>query len=437
MHKLMRSTHPAALRRSGVWLAACALLLAGALALASVWYFAPPVRIARAAGSACLECHEVQAKHPVSTLGSWHVQHASGDLCGVCHGGQPLAQDEATAHQGRRLNPMENPQASCAICHPAEYEEQLAVYSAELHMTQTARPPTTVAPSSTPEPTSTPQPTRAGSGQQTPADSKTDSAPLIASTITASPAPPTATSTLAPAPAAPAAPPGINWLGILGLARGPLLTGALWFFLLGMLLRLGLALRSGWRHQRPPVKSGGPGLAGGNVLASFGRGLLVLPFIPWLKGAWSRSRVTYLAGGIFHLGLLAVLLLSKAHIAVWKELTTLSWPALPKPVMGWLSALALLAMLALLVNRLRDPLLRLLSGAGEWLNWLLVFLPMLSGFVLARQWWLPFEAAYALHMLSVDVLLVWIPLSRIAHFMFYFISRSIHGLEFGKRSLAR
>jgi hypothetical protein len=40
-------------------------------------------------------------------------------------------------------------------------------------------------------------------------------------------------------------------------------------------------------------------------------------------------------------------------------------------------------------------------------------------------------------MLSVDLLLVWIPLSRIAHFMFYFISRSIHGLEFGKRSLAR
>jgi hypothetical protein len=435
MHKLMHSTHPAALRHAGVRLAACLLLLAGALTLASVGYFTPPpASIARAAGSACLECHEVQAKHPVSALGSWHVQHASGDLCGVCHGGQPLAQDEATAHQGTRRNPMENPQASCAICHPAEYEEQVAVYSAELSMTQTARPPT-LAPS--PTATTTPEPTQPLPLEGTIVISETHSALAPDATSTPSFAPPTATSTTAPAPAALAAPAGINWLEILGLARGPLFTGALWFFMLGMLLRLGLVLRSGWRHQRPPIKSGGVGLAGGNILASFWRGLLVLPFIPWLKGAWSRSRVTYLAGGIFHLGLLAVLLLSKAHIAVWKELTTLSWPALPKPVMGWLSAFALLAMLALLVNRLRDPLLRLLSGAGEWLNWLLVFLPMLSGFILARQWWLPFEAAYALHMLSVDLLLVWIPLSRIAHFMFYFISRSIHGLEFGKRSLAR
>ena len=42
---------------------------------------------------------------------------------------------------------------------------------------------------------------------------------------------------------------------------------------------------------------------------------------------------------------------------------------------------------------------------------------------------------FSLHMLAVDVLLIWIPLSRISHFMFYFFSRTIHGAQFGKRAV--
>jgi len=80
--------------------------------------------------------------------------------------------------------------------------------------------------------------------------------------------------------------------------------------------------------------------------------------------------------------------------------------------------------------------LRLISGPAEWLNWLLVFLPMLSGFILARKLGLPYEAAFSIHMLLVDILLVWIPLSRISHFVFYFFSRAIHGVEFHTRRAA-
>jgi hypothetical protein len=47
-----------------------------------------------------------------------------------------------------------------------------------------------------------------------------------------------------------------------------------------------------------------------------------------------------------------------------------------------------------------------------------------------------YEALYARHMITVDVLMIWIPLSRISHFVFYFFSRAIHGQEFGKRGVA-
>jgi hypothetical protein len=38
-------------------------------------------------------------------------------------------------------------------------------------------------------------------------------------------------------------------------------------------------------------------------------------------------------------------------------------------------------------------------------------------------------------MLTVDALLIWIPFSRIPHFVFYFFSRTIHGAQFGRRAV--
>jgi hypothetical protein len=61
---------------------------------------------------------------------------------------------------------------------------------------------------------------------------------------------------------------------------------------------------------------------------------------------------------------------------------------------------------------------------------------MMTGFVLARKLWLPYEVSFSIHMLLVDILLIWIPLSRISHFVFYFFARTIHGVEFNTRRVA-
>jgi nitrate reductase gamma subunit len=153
-----------------------------------------------------------------------------------------------------------------------------------------------------------------------------------------------------------------------------------------------------------------------------------------VKGTFRRNAVTYLAGGVFHLGLLAVIFFSRTHMLVWKGILGIGWPTLPPYSVGWLTAGAIVAMVALLIHRLVNPVLKLLSGPAEWFNWLFVFLPMATGFIMARQLWLPYEVAFSVHMLSVDALLVWIPLSRLSHFLFYFFSRTIHGVEFGGRS---
>ena len=78
---------------------------------------------------------------------------------------------------------------------------------------------------------------------------------------------------------------------------------------------------------------------------------------------------------------------------------------------------------------------RLITGLPEWLNWLLVFLPMVTGYMLTHHLFFPYEVLFSLHMLAVDGLLIWIPFSRISHFMFYFFARAFHGAEFGKRAV--
>lgn len=224
----------------------------------------------------------------------------------------------------------------------------------------------------------------------------------------------------------------MNWTSALEFARGPLFYGALLVFIGGMVYRLVAVLGLGWSKDRVPSR----GSKAGGMVRSFLKGILFWPFIPWVKRTFSRNPIIYLAGGLFHLGLFVVIFLGTAHMLVWKSLLGFGWPTLPLPIVDWLAAVAIIAMIILLANRIINPVLRLISGPAEYLAWLFVFLPMVSGYVLTHHLWFAYETAFTLHMWSVDWLLVYIPLSRISHFMFYFISRAIHGQEFGKRGVA-
>ncbi len=223
---------------------------------------------------------------------------------------------------------------------------------------------------------------------------------------------------------------------MLAFARGPLFYAALIVFIAGMAYRLVSVVLLGWKRDRVPAR--GSKLRG--VAITYAKGFGILPFVPWVKRIFSRNPVTYMAGGLFHLGLFVVILLGTAHMLVWKSLLGFGWATLPLPIVDWLSAVAIVAMIALFVNRLVNPVLKLISGPAEWLNLLIVFLPMVTGYGLTHHRLLgivalSYENLYIMHMMSVNLMLVWIPFSRISHFMFYFFSRTIHGAQAGKRAV--
>jgi nitrate reductase gamma subunit len=223
----------------------------------------------------------------------------------------------------------------------------------------------------------------------------------------------------------------MNWTDVLEFARGPLFYACLLVFVAGMFYRLMRVLMLGWGNDR--IKNKGSKAAG--VVKTYLKGILVWPFIPWVKRTFDRNPVIYLAGGLFHLALFTVLILGTAHMLVWKSLLGFGWPTLPLPIVDWLAAVGIVAMIGLLIHRIINPVMRLITGPAEWANWGVVFVPMVTGYIMTHHLFFRYEVLFSLHMLAVDLLLIWIPFSRIGHFMFYFFSRSIHGAEFGRRAV--
>ncbi|HPC05507.1 MAG TPA: hypothetical protein PLI60_02195 [Anaerolineaceae bacterium] len=224
----------------------------------------------------------------------------------------------------------------------------------------------------------------------------------------------------------------MNWTAVLEFARGPFFKVALLVFIAGMAYRIARIIMLGWTKDRVPPR--GSKVEGAAI--SFLKGILIWPFIPWVKDTFKRNPIIYIAGGLFHLGLFVVLILGTAHMLVWKSLLGFGWATLPLPIVDWLAAVAIVAMIVLFIHRLTNPVMRLISGWPEWLNLLFVFLPMVTGYMMTHHLFFRYEVLYSLHMLSVNIMLIWIPISRISHFVFYFFSKAIHGADFGKRSVS-
>lgn len=149
-------------------------------------------------------------------------------------------------------------------------------------------------------------------------------------------------------------------------------------------------------------------------------------------------------GYLYHLGLAAIVFGFLPHVLFVERLTGFAWPALP----GWLVyvavGLTIVALLVVLLERLTDPVLRLLSGFDDYFSWVVVFLPLLTGMGVVSGW-SPQPAAsgaalyplpLALHLLSVELLFVWLPFGKLAHAFLVFFSRGITGAALARKGAA-
>ena len=221
---------------------------------------------------------------------------------------------------------------------------------------------------------------------------------------------------------------------LLHLARGPLLQVAVFIFVAGIAWRL-LALwrRSPARDLSKPKNE--------HVLGAALRTLLVRS-IP-RKGMHPSSTLVTVNPYVFHIGLALIVFGYAPHIDFIGRLTGLRWPALPDAVMYVAAGLTIPSLLLALLFRLTDPTLKLISSFDDYAAWVITFLPVITGMAVVMG---PSVAAshgldpaypvpLAIHLLSVELLLVWFPFSKLMHALLVIPGRMQFGAMLARRGV--
>jgi nitrate reductase gamma subunit len=153
-------------------------------------------------------------------------------------------------------------------------------------------------------------------------------------------------------------------------------------------------------------------------------------------GMFKRSPISYVGGFIFHIGLAVVVILFAPHIKLIQSLTGLSWPALPSQFIDATAVVTLAAMLLVLVERINRPVKRFLSTFGDYGAWTLTFLPVLTGYLATKHLLLPYTMMLSVHILSMELLLVFLPFTKLMHAITLWGSRWYNGDVNGKKGVA-
>lgn len=217
----------------------------------------------------------------------------------------------------------------------------------------------------------------------------------------------------------------MNDLEFLTWVRGPALDVAVGIFVLGVLWRLFEIYALG-RKKDLAAPRHASGASGWHTV--FRRSI---PPQDMLK----RSPVSYIGGYLFHVGLAIIVFGFAPHILLITHFTGLSWPGLPSQFVDLVTVVTMVAMVAVLVDRIIKPAKRFLSTFEDWFAWAVTFLPVVTGWMAVQHMVLPYTTMLAIHILSVEVLLVVLPFTKLFHAFTLIGSRWYNGKINGHRGV--
>jgi nitrate reductase gamma subunit len=200
---------------------------------------------------------------------------------------------------------------------------------------------------------------------------------------------------------------------------------AVGIFLFGLLWRLIEIYSLGRKKDIAPARHA----AGASGLHTVFRRSLPPP------GMLKHSPVSYIGGFVFHFGLAVIVFLFAPHILLITNLTGLSWPGLPSQFVDLAAVVTMAAMVVILVDRINKPVKRFLSTFEDWFTWAVTFLPVLTGWMAVQHLLLPYTLMLAIHILSVEVLLVLLPFTKLFHAFTLFGSRWYNGRVNGHKGV--
>lgn len=215
-------------------------------------------------------------------------------------------------------------------------------------------------------------------------------------------------------------------MSLLDFARGPGLQWSLIILVTGVLWRLtGALLLMAKKDLSAPRRSSAvrDGLA---TIATRS-----LPEHQFEK----KIRFQHYSGYAWHIALFVAVLFFAPHILFFESVLGFRWPNLPNSFILISAAIALAILIALLIRRTMDPVLRLISNADDYISIVVVIAPLVTGILSFAHFGARYETMLAIHFLSVEALFVWFPFGKLMHTALTFPSRFQAGTIFGRRGV--
>jgi nitrate reductase gamma subunit len=223
----------------------------------------------------------------------------------------------------------------------------------------------------------------------------------------------------------------MDWLA---LARGPLLFLSLAIFVAGIAWRLVGIIRLGAKPSLAAPRN--------TAIASAAARTVFARMLP-RPGFHPSATLATINPYIYHLGLAVVAFGYLPHIDFVKRLTGAGWPALPDWLVYLAAGATIVSLAIALLFRLTDPVLKLISRADDYVTWILTMLPLLTGMAVilepssavhARET-TAYPATLAIHLLSVELLLVWFPFGKLMHALLFIPGRAQLGAFNARRGV--
>ena len=219
----------------------------------------------------------------------------------------------------------------------------------------------------------------------------------------------------------------LNWNSIYEFLTGPALWFTFIFFIGGLLIRLAFLFRLSRKKDRVIYN---------HVNIDWGLRSIIHWIIPFASISMRQQPIFSLVAFIFHLTLIAVPLFFSAHILLWEEAFDVTLWSITDGLSDALTLIFIAAALFLIVRRRIRPEVRILTGAWNYALLIFTMLPFITGFLAYHQWG-PYEAMLILHILFGQILLILIPITKLAHMILFFFTRAFIGFEMGGRRGAR
>ncbi|HET7365202.1 MAG TPA: hypothetical protein VFJ70_16665 [Burkholderiales bacterium] len=222
---------------------------------------------------------------------------------------------------------------------------------------------------------------------------------------------------------------------LLQFARGPALAFSVAVLVLGLAWRIYVIFRRPLRPDYSQPRRSGAALGG--LRAIFSK---MLPPRVKIRGGQMLNAYAY------HIALALIVFTFAPHIAFITRHLGVSWRALPDPVTYVATAVAIIGLVVALIYRLTDGVTRLLSSFDDYFSWFVTLLPLITGMALIERPHYPAPvvapalpttpALLALHLLSLELLLVWLPFGKLSHAALVFVSRWRTGADFARKGAA-